>query len=715
MTRFKNILFNTSLALNCLLLFLLIFENRLAVPVWLQVAGRMHPLILHFPIVLIILYALLSLVNIFQRRTDSAFQDINSVILILAAFTSVITALAGLFLSRETGYDPETLRWHKWSGVAVSVFTLGWYSFNLSVVRQKAPAMMMAALAIFLISFAGHQGAGITHGQNFLLAPMMPEEKHIAVSPEDAIVFTHMVKPILEKKCESCHNEKKAKGELIMETEALLLKGGKSGALWDTAANDLGLMMKRVHLPLEEKKHMPPQGKPQLTEEEIGIITRWIRKGADFNLRVIDLPQDDTLRQIAYRILNAAEIAEYDFEEAEPSVIEKLNTENRVVNREALGSPALTVNFFNSRLFSAEQLKELDKIRKQIVSLDLARMPVKDEDISLIAKFENLRRLNLGFSEITGKSLGELKSLKHLKSLTLSGTKVSAASLKNLQQLPQLHTVHTWNTAIPKEELEQLQSQIKNIRFEPGYRGDTTVMKLSLPVLLNEEVFLTEETPLRLKHYIQGASIRYTTDGSEPDSVKSLLFKGTETINTNTLIRARAFKPGWISSDMMEARFYRSTYTPDTVIYLTKANERYRDETGELLLDRQKGEADFRFGNWLGYRENRGEILLEFKNPIRVQNVTLSTLVDPGSYIMPAQSIEIWGGEDPQQLKLLDRIVPEQPTKILPSAMKGYEANFQPVTLRYIRIVGNPVTKLPGWHPGKGDKAWWFIDEVLVN
>ena len=82
MLRFKNILFNTSLALNCLLLFLLIFENRLAVPVWLQVVGRMHPLILHFPIVLVILYAILSLLSVFQKRTEVSYNNINSVILL---------------------------------------------------------------------------------------------------------------------------------------------------------------------------------------------------------------------------------------------------------------------------------------------------------------------------------------------------------------------------------------------------------------------------------------------------------------------------------------------------------------------------------------------------------------------------------------------------------------------------------------------------------
>jgi hypothetical protein len=474
-------------------------------------------------------------------------------------------------------------------------------------------------------------------------------------------------------------------------------------------------MLRRVHLPLEAKKHMPPQGKPQLTEEEIEILTQWIRKGADFKLRVADLSPVDTLRQIATKIFTAAEIAEYDFDEADPETVKKLNTVNRVVSTEALGSPALSVNFFNSKLFSADQLKELNKVKKQIVTLDLAKMPLKDADIKIISEFENLRRLNLSFTGITGAVLPEFKKLKFLKSLSLSGTKITAEQLKQLQSFPQLKTVYTWNTPIAAADIEKLQQQTKNIRFETGFRGDTMILKLSPPVLLNEEGFLSAAVPLKLKHYIQGTTIRYTMDGTEPDSLQSPVFKGNETINNNVSIKAKAYKPGWISSDLLEANFYKTTYTPDSVIYLTKPNDKYKDDQGKLLINREKGEADFRFGGWVAFRENRMECLLPFVRPVTLQSITLSSLVDANSYIMPAQLVEIWGGDNIKNLKLLGRLAPEQPRKIQPAFMKGFECKFNPATVKYIKIIATPVGKLPAWHPGKGDKAWIFIDEVLVN
>ena len=56
--RTRNILFSITLAINSMLLFLLLFEDRIVLPGWLQVTGRMHPMFLHFPIVLVVLYAL---------------------------------------------------------------------------------------------------------------------------------------------------------------------------------------------------------------------------------------------------------------------------------------------------------------------------------------------------------------------------------------------------------------------------------------------------------------------------------------------------------------------------------------------------------------------------------------------------------------------------------------------------------------------------------
>jgi uncharacterized membrane protein len=711
----KNIFYNISFAFNCLLVFLLVFENRIILPSWLQVAGRMHPMILHFPIVFVVLYVLWVL--FFQKKISPAETaiTIGEWLLLLAAFTSAATALMGLFLSREEGYDAEALRWHKWSGVIVSLITLLWYAFRNQLQRSAATTITGAIIVFAAIIFTGHQGAGITHGQNFLLAPIMPEKKQQQVLLEDAVVFTDLVKPILQTKCMSCHNSKKAKGDLIMETEELLLKGGKTGKLWDSTETDFGLLMKRIHLPLETKKHMPPQGKPQLTDDEIAVLNNWIKTGADFKIKVTELEPESELRKIADRIFSTIETDDYDFAAADDSKVKLLNNNYRIVYPLAKGSPALGAEFFSASQFNSAGLKELLAVKQQLVSLNLNKMPLKDEDLKTISQFAQLRRLNLSFTGIKGTNLDELNKLKELKQLALSGNQLTIDDIKKISALPQLSKLFLWNTGVKEDELKQIQQNNKSLAIETGFRGDTVVLKLTAPILLNEEQILTKPVALKLKHYINGVTIRYTLDGTEPDSLKSPVYNNDVTIGTNAQLKAKAYKPGWYSSDITENYFYAAKYKPDSVIHLLPPDEQYKDAKNKTLIDLVKGDNNFRSGKWVAFRQNKMEALLIFNQPSEISSITMSSLVDIGGYIMPPQSVEVWGGDDPKKLKLLGRIIPEQPTMVKSSYPKGFEVKFKPATVKYIKVVSVPVAKLPKWHPGKGDKGWIFTDEIFVN
>src|ERR1700761_5086976 len=91
----------------------------------------------------------------------------------------------------------------------------------------------------------------------------------------------------------------------------------------------------------------------------------------------------------------------------------------------ALGSPALAVDIFNRSAYTPKVLEGLSPIKKQVISLDLHKMPVKDDEIKTISEFEKLRVLNLNFTDITGNTLNQLASLKYLRSLSLAGTKLN--------------------------------------------------------------------------------------------------------------------------------------------------------------------------------------------------------------------------------------------------------------------------------------------------
>jgi hypothetical protein len=383
----------------------------------------------------------------------------------------------------------------------------------------------------------------------------------------------------------------------------------------------------------------------------------------------------------------------------------------------ALGSPALGVEFFSAEKFKPDQLKELLAVKEQAVSLNLNKMPVQDEDLQTIGQLFNLRKLNLSFTNITGNTLSELSKLKELKSLSLSGTKINSGSLKVLSALPKLTQLFVWNTSIQSESLKMIQQQLKNVDIETGFKGDTVIIKLNAPEIENEQEVVVQPITLKLKHYIKKVTIRYTTDGTEPDSVRSQVYKEGDSIiiNKSLTIKAKAFKPGWLSSDVIEKKFYKAGFIPDSIQLVNALDSVYKGDGALTLFDTKKGSVNFRDGKWLGYRQKKLDAVLYLHKPESISVVTVSSVIDIASYLMPPQMIEVWGGKNLASLRLLKRIQPAQPKKELPAYLTGYDLTFQPLKVSILKVIVTPVSKLPSWHKGKGKKGWAFVDEIFLN
>lgn len=249
--------------LNIFILFLLVFHDKVILPPWLQVLGRMHPLVLHFPIVILLLAGILSFVRLPEPGAEQWKKQLTKVLLLTGALSAAVTVIMGLFLSGEEGYHGSgTLQWHKWSGVIMCWLASGWYWFGQSLESPMAQRISAVGVAVLLL-VTGHLGADITHGENYVLAPVTPARKGIDVPLDKALVYDHLIKPVLEEKCLSCHNAGKAKGELAMELPQQLLKGGRNGKLFVAGKPEMSLLIERLHLPLDAKAHAT--GRPAAT------------------------------------------------------------------------------------------------------------------------------------------------------------------------------------------------------------------------------------------------------------------------------------------------------------------------------------------------------------------------------------------------------------------------------------------------------------------
>ena len=710
-------------ASNVFVAFLFLFENQLVIPVWLQTVGRMHPLLLHFPIVILLIAMLLEFFRFKPENYNNQFyRNFLQNLLLVGSLFAAVTVVMGLFLSKEEGYGGDTLTWHKWTGAGIFFLASFIYWIRNNNWYNAPAAKVGALLTVVGLVLTGHYGAALTHGDNFIFEPILAQQQVSSVPLEEAVVYNDIIRPIFEQKCVSCHNPDKLKGELILSDPASIKKGGKSGKLYVPGNPAMSLLLQRVHLPVEDKKHMPPSGKAQLTPEEVILLSLWVKQNSDFKKKVIDLPEKDSLRVIASARLKPAEVAEsYDFNAADEKTIAKLNNDYRTVASLAKESPALSVNIYNQSAFNSKQLEELDEVNKQIVSLNLTKMPVRDEHLKLIGKFENLRKLDLNFTNVTAKGLSELSQLKHLKYLTLSGTKINFPDFEKLiKSFKSLKSVTLWNTPLTGDQLSALQKSNRNITFVGGFKDDgKDPLKLNTPQIKNESMIFAASTPLQLKHPIKGVELRYTLDGTEPDSISSAIFENKTILKENATVKVRAFKTGWFGSDMATFDFYKSSFKPDSVRLLFPLNRVHQAEGAHTFFDKKLGEIGANnpawANNWGAVRDNDMVLLSQFYKPVTVSSVGVRYMIEEDTGIFPPDLMEVWGGNDPAKLRLLAKIKASLPAKGDKPIIKSIYVNFKPETITYLKIVGKPVVEMPEWHRNKGKRALLLVDEMFIN
>jgi uncharacterized membrane protein len=721
--KIRNIAEQSLVVLVLFTSFLLIFDYKLVLPAWIQAVGRLHPMVLHFPLALLILAMLLQL---FRFRADNAanlfYQRFSDTLYLTGVLLAGITVVMGVFLSREDGYSGSVLTWHKWTGAGIFLFgALTYWLRNLRWYQGRV-AQASSMLTITGLLVTGHYGATLTHGDNFVLAPLI-EEKTIATVPlEEALVFEHVIQPIFEQKCVSCHNAEKQKGELLLTDAAAIRKGGKSGAFLVAGNPDMSRFLQRIHLPLEEKKHMPPKGKSQLSPQEITLLSLWVQSNAPFKGKLTDLATTDSLRLVATAYLkprtNTEEV--FDFAEADEETIQELTNDYRTIAPLAVSSPALSVNIYNRNAFTPRQLDELEAIREQVVHLNVAKMPVTDAELKSIARLKNLRKLNLNFTDVTPAGLSELAALPHLETLTLAGTPMKYKELsKQLRALKTLKNITLWNTGLTPAEIETLSTSYPGIVFIKGFTDDgTNPLRLNPPQVRNASLVFNQTLPVQLVHPIKGVEIRYTTDGTEPDSAASLVFKKL-TLDRHTHLTARAYKEGWFGSEPIAFDFLKNTFIPDSVRLLYPLNRVHLAEGAHTFFDGKLGVigannpawANF----WAGVRDYDLALVSEFKQPVTISSVGLHYMIEEDTGIFPPELVEVWGGTHPDRLKLLTKFKPAPPKKGDKPTLKLAEGTFPKQAVTHLKIVAKPVGSIPDWHRSKGKKALLLVDEMFIN
>ena len=274
---------------------------------WLWVfLGRLHPLMVHFPVALLIIAGLLELLKIKTFHTNLR-AGINWMVYIGTA-GSILAVVLGLLLSNTGEYGGETFEWHQWTGIITSILAILtasvlWYTTK----KDKRTFIPLYRGLLFFtvasVSLAGHFGGSLTHGQDYLLSttPWAPKDEALAdmgegvsvadidfasfssntdsLSSEQVVKLNLAARTILAHKCYQCHSSDKTEGKLRLDSKEHVFKGGESGQIIKPGDAEHSEIVRRITLPAGHKESMPGKGK-RLSNDEVNIIKLWIDKGA---------------------------------------------------------------------------------------------------------------------------------------------------------------------------------------------------------------------------------------------------------------------------------------------------------------------------------------------------------------------------------------------------------------------------------------------------
>lgn len=133
--------------------------------------GRLHPVLIHFPIALILLAAAAEAAFAVSRHTR--WRIVASVNVQAAAVSAVVAVVAGWQLARVPGMEAgPLLQWHRWIGTAGAVLSAlaALSSWRLPAPSPRGARAYRLALwgASVLIGLAGHLGGLMVWGADFL-------------------------------------------------------------------------------------------------------------------------------------------------------------------------------------------------------------------------------------------------------------------------------------------------------------------------------------------------------------------------------------------------------------------------------------------------------------------------------------------------------------------------------------------------------------------
>jgi len=464
---------------------------------WLRLVGRLHPLLVHFPIGLVLAAAAVEGWRWWRR--DRGLSEFTSVAMLLAALSAIGAVATGWINAWQEGQDASsTLDLHGWLGTAMAAVLVAaaWKTRRLdeppaTAQARVAPARMLTMVSALGVGLAGHFGGELVRGEGYVEKALFAaigidrDDTGGAVAQQDpagvaagsgqastvtavrvasagTVDFRTQVLPIFESRCFECHGNGKRKGGLAMDSAASMTKVDDDGVAVKAGEPDESLIVQRIMLPASDPDSMPPEGE-RLSEAERNLIRTWIKEGGVMEAVAAGVAAAPGAVKGATASLDA------DLTRRATEVAQALRARGVIAQPLSQDDPRLDINasLATPPLTDAD-LAMLQPAAAAIVNLNLARSQVTDAGVAGLKGFVVLESLRLDSTGMGDAALACVAAMPRLKVLNVHSTSITDAGLAGLKQATALERVYAWNTKVTPAGAAGLASSRPSLRVNVG-------------------------------------------------------------------------------------------------------------------------------------------------------------------------------------------------------------------------------------------------------
>lgn len=261
-----------------------------------------------------------------------------------------------------------------------------------------------------------------------------------------------------------------------------------------------------------------------------------------------------------------------------------------------------------------------------------------------------------------------------------------------------------WENFVSRLVINLKRLDFKKVNYSKSAFGVEIGMK-------NDET--TGKLKAELKSDLPGAEILYSLNDNKGLSSPRVYSSPVE-INSVTTIKAWLNNKSGGPLKITEWKIWYNEVFGIKPLLNTLYDHRYQANGALSLTDGLRGDANSLINDWLGFLGEDVDLVIDLGSPKDIQNVSIGLLHNPGNWIFMPSLIEIKLSEDGIDFFDSEGIAPDIITPSEPRAILYSVINIQKKA-RYIHIIAKNIGNCPKGHPGEGNKAWLFVDEVIVN